>query len=92
MPDDPAINARLAAHREALNTYHEWDQKVKELLKGRRQKDLSEEDMEAYREAADQRDAAYNRMRELERALLEGIPGASTGSFSRKDLKIDDDK
>jgi len=82
MSGDP-VDDLLAEHKRALLNYREWDEKVKHLLKGRRVKDLSQEDMEAYREAADQRDAAYDRMRHLERALLDDIPGASTGSWSR---------
>ena len=75
----------LAQHKAALTDYRKWDQKVKELLKGRRVKDLSPEDREAYREAAEQRDLAYDQMRHLERALLDDIPGASTGPFTRSD-------
>jgi hypothetical protein len=70
-------------HRAALNEYRRWDAEVKRLLKGRRVKDLTAEDMEAYREAAEKRDEAYNQMRHFERALLDDIPGASTGRFTR---------
>lgn len=75
------IEDLLAEHRAALNEYREWDQKVKELLQGRRLKDLTPEDMEKYRQVSEKRDAAYDRMRHLERALLDNIPGASTGPF-----------
>lgn len=91
MSENRSVDETLRAHREALDSYHRWDQEVKHLLKGRRQKDLNQEDMEAYREAAEQRDAAYNRMRELERTLLDSIPGASTGVYPRIDLDTDPD-
>lgn len=80
----------LNRHKKALVNYREWDQKVKELLQGRRTKDLNEEDMEAYREASLKRDAAYDQMRHLERVLLDSIPGASTGPF--KAIQVDDDE
>ncbi|GAB4478242.1 MAG: hypothetical protein Kow00124_22450 [Anaerolineae bacterium] len=82
MPNEK-IEAILAEHKAALADYHAWDEKVKELLKGRRHKDLTEAEMLAYREAATRRDAAYDRMRHLERALLDAIPGASTGELPR---------
>ncbi len=85
--DDPT-ETLLSAHKEALNQYRYWDERVKQLLQGRRLRDLTNEDMEAYREAASNRDAAYDEMRHLERMLLDNIPGASTGSF--KALKRDD--
>lgn len=68
----------LDEHREALNAYHKWDERIKQLLKGRRMRDLDPEDMKQYREIASKRDAAYNRMRHYERMLLDNIPGAST--------------
>jgi hypothetical protein len=77
------IEELLSRHREALNEYRAWDEKVKQLLKGRRAQDLTDEDMEVYREAALGRDEAYDRMRHLERALLDSIPGASTGPLPR---------
>jgi len=83
MSDKSEVNSLLAQHKAALNTYREWDEKVKMLLKGRRAQDLMPEDMEAYRQAAAERDAAYDIMRHLERALLEDIPGASTQSLPR---------
>ncbi len=83
MADEGQVDDLLALHKAALNEYRQWDEKVKELLKGRRVKDLSPEDMVTYREAAAQRDLAYNQMRHLERALLDDIPGASTGVFKR---------
>jgi hypothetical protein len=80
------VNDLLSQHKAALNTYREWDEKVKMLLKGRRAQDLMPEDMEAYRQAAAERDAAYDIMRHLERALLEDIPGASTQNLPRINL------
>lgn len=84
------VEQLLIEHKAALQAYREWDEKVKQLLKGRRVQDLTPEDMLAYREAAAGRDAAYDRMRHLERALLDDIPGASTGHFPRP--KFDEDK
>lgn len=79
------VDDLLGRHRAALNAYRAWDEKVKQLLKGRRVKDLSQGDMDAYREAAEQRDLAYDRMRQYERALLDDIPGASTGPYTPPD-------
>lgn len=64
----------LARHKAALQEYRRWDERVKQLLKGRRVRDLQPGDMEAYREAAEQRDLAYDQMRRFERALLEDLP------------------
>jgi uncharacterized coiled-coil DUF342 family protein len=89
MPEKKKIEELLAEHKTALNSYREWDQKVKELLKGRRAKDLTEEDMDAYRIASSRRDAAYDKMRHLERVLLDSIPGASTGPLEA--VRPDDD-
>lgn len=80
------VDNLLSQHRAALDEYRKWDEEVKHLLKGRRVKDLDPDDMARYREAATQRDLAYDKMRHLERALLDDIPGASTGSFSRMDF------
>ena len=90
----------LTRHRKALNEYHRWDQKVKEMLKGRRLRDLTEEDRKKYNDISEQRDNAYNEMRRLERLLLDNIPGATTGTFkpitpeqieqSKKDKKKSD--
>ena len=81
--DTRDIEDTLAAHKAALNDYQIWDEKVKHLLRGRRHSDLAEQEMHAYREAATERDAAYARMRQLERALLDNIPGASTGEYPK---------
>lgn len=81
MSNNNQIEDLLAEHKAALHEYREWDQKVKALLKGRRLKDLTEEDMLLYREVSDKRDAAYDRMRHLERSLLDNIPGASTDRY-----------
>jgi hypothetical protein len=88
MSNDPTEDV-LSKHRVALNAYNEWDEKVKQLLRGRRHSDLTPEDMEGYREASEKRDAAYDEMRHWERLLLDNIPGASTGSYAairREDL------
>lgn len=79
MSENQDVNDLLAQHKTALRTYQQWDAEVKKLLKGRRVKDLQPEDMAAYKEAAEKRDLAYDQMRHLERALLDDIPGASTG-------------
>ena len=86
MSDKNEVNDLLAQHRAALNAYREWDEKVKLLLQGRRAQDLTPEDMNAYRKAAEERDAAYDVMRHLERQLLDDIPGASTSSLARPNL------
>lgn len=83
MSDSEETEDLLAQHKVALNDYRHWDEKVKQLLKGRRIQDLTAGDMEAYREAAEMRDAAYDQMRHLERLLLDNIPGASTGPLPR---------
>ena len=87
MAEPEGVNDLLSQHKNALATYREWDEKVKMLLRGRRAQDLTQEDMLAYREAAEQRDAAYDLMRHFERALLDDIPGSSTGGFKRVDPK-----
>ena len=84
MANDPT-ESLLAEHKAALNRYREWDERVKHLLKGRRLADLTVADMEAYREAAANRDKAYDEMRHLERSLLDNIPGASTGQWQAVD-------
>jgi hypothetical protein len=82
---DDQTESLLTEHKAALNRYREWDERVKQLLKGRRVSDLTVADMEAYREAAANRDRAYDEMRHLERALLDNIPGASTGQWKTVD-------
>ena len=54
MSNNDQVNDLLSQHKAALNTYREWDEKVKMLLKGRRAQDLMPEDMEAYRQAVTQ--------------------------------------
>ncbi|NDJ52757.1 MAG: hypothetical protein GYB68_06695 [Chloroflexi bacterium] len=83
-----SIEDLLAEHRTVQADYHVVEQHVKDLLRGRRMKDLSPDDMAVYRELSERRDALYNRMRQLERRLLDGVPGASTTSMPR--LKLDD--
>jgi hypothetical protein len=83
MSEGNQVNSLLDQHKAALNKYREWDEKVKQLLKGRRTQDLNPDDMEAYREASTNRDAAYDEMRHLERQLLDDIPGASTATLPR---------
>jgi hypothetical protein len=83
MSEGHQVNSLLDEHKAALNKYREWDEKVKQLLKGRRTQDLNPKDMDAYREASTNRDAAYDEMRHLERQLLDDIPGASTATLPR---------
>ncbi|MGF1506378.1 MAG: hypothetical protein GYB64_03425 [Chloroflexi bacterium] len=71
----------IQQHKQALEEYQYWDAEIKRLLKGRKMRDLDVEDIDNYRQAAEKRDVAYNRMRRFERALLDDIPGASTGQF-----------
>jgi hypothetical protein len=68
------VEKLLTEHKTALEAYWAWDEKVKQLLKGRRTQDLTPADMAAYREAAAGRDEAYDRMRHLERQLLDSLP------------------
>jgi hypothetical protein len=84
------VNDLLSKHKAALQAYREWDARVKDLLKGRRMNDLTEEDMETYRVISEKRDDAYNEMRYYERALLDNIPGASTGRFPAAKKQDDD--
>lgn len=83
MGESNQVNDLLSQHKAALNRYREWDEKVKQLLKGRRTQDLNPKDMEAYREASTNRDAAYDEMRHMERQLLDDIPGASTATLPK---------
>ena len=92
MSEENQVNDLLSQHRLALDEYRRWDEKVKALLKGRRVRDLSAEDMAAYKEAAARRDLAYDQMRHLERLLLDDIPGASTGQFPRPDFDTPPDE
>nr|MBN1229246.1 hypothetical protein [Anaerolineae bacterium] len=80
--DNPGVEDLLQQHKTALTEYRRWDEIVKQLLKGRRVKDLNQEDMEAYKIAAEKRDLAYDQMRHLERELLDDIPGASTEGYT----------
>lgn len=89
MSDSNAVNDLLARHKQALNDYRHWDEQVKNLLKGRRAKDLDQNDMDVYREAAHKRDTAYDQMRHLERALLDDVTGAATTNFGRGPKKQD---
>jgi len=75
MAERNEVEALLREHKAALEAYWAWDEKVKQLLKGRRTQDLTPQDMAAYREAAAGRDEAYDLMRHLERQLLESLPG-----------------
>lgn len=79
--DKQKVADLLAAHKQALAEYFRWDAEVKGLLKGRLHKDLTAEEITAYREVAANRDAAYDQMRFFERKLLNAIPDADTGEF-----------
>ncbi len=95
MEDNDTDNL-IEAHRAALAEYNRADRAVKQLLKGRVYKDLTEANRLLYQEVAERRDNAYNDMRRLERALLDDIPGAQTGLYKPlpkeklKHLKRDD--
>lgn len=65
------VDDLLAQHKAALEEYRKWDEQVKQLLKARRAGSLTREEMETYREIVQRRDAAYDLMCHLERALLE---------------------
>lgn len=81
MDDKKRVEDLLAQHKQALNEYFHWDAEVKTLLKGRLHKDLTSEEITAYRDVAANRDAAYDRMRHFERMLLNAIPDSDTGDF-----------
>ena len=83
MSENNTVDELVSRHKVALNAYREWDEKVEKLLKGRRTQDLAPADMESYRVAAAERDAAYDQMRHLERQLLDDIPDAATGPLPR---------
>ena len=65
--------ARAQEYQEAVLAFESLDEQVDRLLSahGGHSKDLSDEDFAHYRELADLRDLAYNRMKTLERALLD---------------------
>jgi hypothetical protein len=65
--------ARMQEYRQSVLEYEELDSKIDQLLQSRggHTKDLTDEDYIRYRELADLRDLAYNRMKGLERALLD---------------------
>jgi hypothetical protein len=71
MADSIPVEELLARHRVALDEYHRWDSRIAQLLKGRRARNLNPEELAAYREAVERRDAAYDEMSRLERMLLD---------------------
>ena len=75
MAEREEVEKLLKEHKAALEAYWAWDERVKQLLKGRRTQDLTPQDMATYREAAAGRDEAYDRMCHLERQLLDSLPG-----------------
>jgi hypothetical protein len=68
---DPA--ARAKEYRESVLAYEALDEEIDELIhaRGGASENLSDEEFAHYRELADLRDLAYNRMKTLERALLD---------------------
>jgi hypothetical protein len=68
---DPAVRAK--EYRESVLAYEALDAEVDNLLQSRggATENLTDEEFAHYRELADLRDLAYNRMKTLERALLD---------------------
>jgi len=68
---DPA--ARAKEYQESVLHYEELDAQIDNLLQSRggASENLTDEEFAHYRELADLRDLAYNRMKTLERALLD---------------------
>jgi hypothetical protein len=69
---NPAAKAAQDYQKSVLE-YEALDRQIDELLssRGGLSENLSDEDYAHYRELADLRDLAYNRMKTLERALLD---------------------
>ncbi len=70
---DSAAKAR--EYEQSVLAYEKLDKQVDELLssRGGHSDDLSDEDYVRYRELAELRDLAYNRMKTLERTLLDEV-------------------
>ncbi len=68
---DPA--ARAKEYQESVLAYEALDAEIDALLQSRggASENLTDEEFAHYRELADLRDLAYNRMKTLERALLD---------------------
>lgn len=64
---------RVQEYKESVLAYEALDEQIDTLLQsyGGRTEDLSDEAYIRYRELADLRDLAYNRMKSLERGLLD---------------------
>jgi len=67
----PAERAR--EYQQSVIAYEELDKQIDNLIQSRGgvSENLSDEDYAHYRELADLRDLAYNRMKTLERELLD---------------------
>jgi hypothetical protein len=67
----PAERAR--EYQQSVIAYEELDKQIDNLIQSRGgvSENLSDEDFAHYRELADLRDLAYNRMKTLERELLD---------------------
>lgn len=65
--------AKAQEYQQAVLAFESLDAQVDRLLSthGGHTKDLSDEDFAHYRELAELRDLAYNRMKTLERTLLD---------------------
>ncbi len=70
---DPAAKAQ--EYKQSVLAYEALDAQIDELLQSRggQSENLSDEEFAHYRELADLRDLAYNRMKTLERALLDEV-------------------
>lgn len=65
--------AKAHEYEQSVIAYEKLDQQIDSLLSSRGgvSQNLTDEDYAHYRELADLRDLAYNRMKTLERALLD---------------------
>ncbi|MCC7449108.1 MAG: hypothetical protein IT324_16945 [Anaerolineae bacterium] len=70
---DSAAKAR--EYEKSVLAYEKLDQQVDDLLssRGGHSDNLTDEDYVRYRELAELRDLAYNRMKTLERSLLDDV-------------------
>ncbi len=71
--DAPDPAAKAQEYQKSVLEYEALDRQIDELLSARGgvSENLSDEDYAHYRELADLRDLAYNRMKTLERSLLD---------------------
>ncbi len=71
--ETPGPAAKVHAYEQTVLEYEKLDKQIDQLLssRGGRPENLSDQEFAHYRELADLRDLAYNRMKTLERGLLD---------------------